>query len=77
MTYILFASYIRENQHNGLSEDGGFLRMVTKSQSMQTCHSMFPVIRSFLSLRVDGIGRDITPAMKVVVDAAVLKAYGG
>ena len=25
----------------------------------------------------DGIGVDITPAMKAVVDAAVLKAYGG
>ena len=34
-------------------------------------HPIIPFIEG------DGIGVDITPAMKAVVDAAVLKAYGG
>ncbi len=34
-------------------------------------HPIIPFIEG------DGIGVDITPVMKAVVDAAVLKAYGG
>lgn len=34
-------------------------------------HPIIPFIEG------DGIGVDITPAMKKVVDAAILKAYGG
>jgi len=38
---------------------------------------MCPITRSFLTLKGDGIGVDITPVMLKVVDAAVEKAYGG
>ena len=44
---------------------------------MQIYHRTYQIIQLFLSFEGDGIGVDITPTMKAVVDAAILKAYGG
>jgi isocitrate dehydrogenase len=67
---------IRENLQNGLSEDrvpaDGDKITVNADLSLNVPnHPIIPFIEG------DGIGVDITPAMKAVVDAAVQKAYGG
>lgn len=51
--------------------DGDKIKVNTDLSLNDPNHPIIPFIEG------DGMGVDITPAMKAVVDAAVVKAYGG